>query len=169
MNDRSSKALRHTSSNRDVFNTATEVVETAHTHVDGIVGIVFVDSEDQAFAAWFREMEGEGLERVFLAAISEDAGDCVEHGQVVVVGYVQLQVVDLLEHVAGEEVIELEEGHVDHGVQVLDDEGLAVDDFGGFFVDLLVDEEDGWSSCFLEVRVLVAGQGSVCCFQSAVV
>lgn len=77
----------------------------------------------------------------------------------VVVGQMQLQVLDLLEHVAGEEVVELEEGHVDHGVQVLDDEWLVVDDFRCLFVDLLVEEEDGWSGLFLEVRIFVANLG----------
>lgn len=62
-----------------------------------------------------------------------------------------------LENGACEEVVELQEGGVDHGVQVLDDEGLAVDDFRGFVVDLLVEKEDGWSGCFLELRILVAG------------
>lgn len=74
----------------------------------------------------------------------------------VVVGQVELEMLDLLESVAGEEVIQLQKSHVDHWVQVLDDEGLAVDDVRGLFVYLLVDEEDGRSGCFLEVRILVA-------------
>lgn len=77
----------------------------------------------------------------------------------VVVSQVQLQVLDLLENGAGEEIVELQEGGVDHGVQVLNDEGLAMDDFRGFVVDLLVEKEDGWSGLFLEFRILVAGMG----------
>lgn len=101
-------------------------------------------------------MEMERLERVVLATASEHGCDRVEHSQVVVVCQVQLKVLDLLESVAREEVIELQEGEVDHRIKVLDDEGLAVDDFRGLFVDLLADLEDGWSGQFLEVRILVA-------------
>lgn len=51
VDDGSSETLRHTSCDSDLVDAATEIVEVAHADVDNIVGVVLVDSKDEALAA----------------------------------------------------------------------------------------------------------------------
>jgi hypothetical protein len=104
-------------------------------------------------------VEVERVQFVGLAAAFEDGRDGGEHAEVIVVCEGEFQVADSLEDGQAEEVVEVEECAVDHGVEVFDHEGLGVDDFRGFLFDLLVQQEDGGSGQFLEIRVLVAEMG----------
>lgn len=158
VNDGSSEALRKSSSDTDFLHKASEVVETAHAGVNHIVWVVLCSSQDETRGTRFREVQVKRLQLVSATAL-EHGSDGGEHGQVVVIGDGQFQVADSSEEVETEEVVELEERAVDHGVQILDLKGLGVDDFRGFGFDLLVQEEDVGSGQIREGGVFVARKG----------
>lgn len=66
---------------------------------------------------------------------------------------------DLSEEVEAEEVVELEECAVDHGIEATNLKGLGVDDFRSFGLDLLVQEEDGGSAQIRKGGLFVARMG----------
>lgn len=158
VNDRSSEALRQSSSDSDFLDKASEEVEAAHAAVDDIVWVVLFGSQDQTLGARFGEVQVKRLQLVSAAAL-EYGSDGGKHGQVVVISERQLQVADLSEQVETEEVVEFEESAVDHGEEAADLKGLRVDDFRGFGFDLLVQEEDVGSGQIVEGGVFVAGMG----------